>query len=96
MSVTVVLPQVLRADCDGAARADVPVDAASGVPLRDLLDELARRYPRVDRRLRDDQGRLRRYINVFVGADECRALAGLDTAVADGTEVRVLPSVAGG
>ncbi|GAA3731713.1 molybdopterin converting factor small subunit [Spinactinospora alkalitolerans] len=97
MNVTVFLPQVLRPDCGGAARVAIPLAAADGrMPLRDVLDELALRHPRLDQRLRDEQGRLRRYVNVFVDDDECRAVAGLDTPVADGTEIRVLPSVAGG
>ncbi|MUL40497.1 MoaD/ThiS family protein [Streptomonospora sp. PA3] len=78
-----------------------PAPAAAAAPdtrttLRTVLDELARRHPGLDRRIRDEQGRLRRYVNVFVDSDECRAMGGLDTPVADGAEVRVLPSVAGG
>ncbi|RCV50295.1 MoaD/ThiS family protein [Marinitenerispora sediminis] len=95
MDVTVILPGALRAESDGEARIAVPVDAG-GVPLRRVLDELARRHPRLDRRLRDERGRLRRYVNVYVGAEECRSLEGLETPVAAGTEVWVLPSVAGG
>ncbi|MDA8370472.1 MAG: MoaD/ThiS family protein [Nocardiopsaceae bacterium] len=96
MSVTVVIPQVLRADCDGQARVDLPLAAEGRVPLHSVLDELVLRHPRLAQRLRDERGRLRRYVNVFVDADECRSVAGLDTLVADGAEVRVLPSVAGG
>ncbi|MEY9214878.1 MoaD/ThiS family protein [Thermobifida halotolerans] len=96
MDVTVFLPQALRAESDGAARVTVSVDGDDEVPLRRVLDNLVARYPRLDRRLRDERGRLRRYVNVFVGDDECRALAGLDTPVPAGTEIRVLPSVAGG
>ncbi|GAA1783997.1 MoaD/ThiS family protein [Streptomonospora arabica] len=110
MGVTVVLPQVLQSDAGGASRVDIALGAAapagaaaptaappdSAPTLRAVLDELARRYPGLDRRIRDEQGRLRRYVNVFVDSDECRAVGGLDTPVADGTEVRVLPSVAGG
>ncbi|MBV2366375.1 MoaD/ThiS family protein [Streptomonospora nanhaiensis] len=108
MGVTVLLPQVLQADAGGAARIDIllgaPLDqavqppdgAAPAVTVRTVLDELARRHPGLDRRVRDERGRLRRYVNVFVDSDECRALQGLDTAVPDGAEVRILPSVAGG
>lgn len=96
MDVTVLLPQALRAESGGASRVTVPVDGDGGVPLRRVLDGLAARYPRLDRRLRDERGLLRRYVNVFVGDDECRALSGLDTPVPPGTEVHILPSVAGG
>ncbi|GAA3738295.1 MoaD/ThiS family protein [Salinactinospora qingdaonensis] len=96
MGVNVVLPQVLRNDSDGAAQVALALGEDGQVPLRRVLDELARRYPRLDRRLRDERGELRRYVNVFVGDDECRSRAGLETPVTDGAEVRVLPSVAGG
>ncbi|TDQ53100.1 MoaD/ThiS family protein [Actinorugispora endophytica] len=97
MTVTVFLPQVLRVESSGAARIDIPLGGADGTArLRDVLDELALRHPRLDRRLRDERGRLRRYVNVFVDDDECRAVSGLDTPVREGAEIRVLPSVAGG
>ncbi|TQN33392.1 molybdopterin synthase subunit MoaD [Haloactinospora alba] len=97
MGATVVLPQVLRSDCDGAPCVEVePPVPSGGATLRDVLDELTRLHPRVDRRIRDERGQLRRYVNVFVGDEECRGMAGLDTPVPDGEEVRVLPSVAGG
>lgn len=95
METTVLLPQALRNDADGDARVNVSFSGES-IPLRDVLDEVARAHPRLERRLRDETGALRRYVNVFVDADECRALQGLDTLVTDGMEVRVLPSVAGG
>ncbi|QBI54491.1 MoaD/ThiS family protein [Streptomonospora litoralis] len=90
---------------DASAPAGGPVPAAAPAAaaapdtratLRALLDELARRHPGLDRRIRDEQGRLRRYVNVFVDSDECRAVDGLDTPVPEGAEVRILPSVAGG
>lgn len=97
MGVLILLPQALRADSGGSARVELAFGAADGsVLLRDVLAELALRHPRLDRRLRDEQGALRRYVNVFVGDEECRAMAGLDTPVPDGAEIRVLPSVAGG
>ncbi|MFV2195113.1 MoaD/ThiS family protein [Nocardiopsis sp. LOL_012] len=94
MRVTVHLPGLLRADAGGAAH--VPLDVDDGTALRGVLDALAARHPGLDRRIRDEQGALRRYVNVFVGDDECRGLGGLDAEVPDGTDVRLLPSVAGG
>ncbi|MFD6097715.1 ubiquitin-like small modifier protein 1 [Nocardiopsis flavescens] len=94
MSVTVHLPGLLRADAGGAAH--LPVDVGPAAVLRDVLDRLVSEHPGLDRRIRDEQGRLRRYVNVFVDAEECRALDGLDTPVPAGSDIRVLPSVAGG
>ncbi|WP_017600796.1 ubiquitin-like small modifier protein 1 [Nocardiopsis lucentensis] len=94
MRVTVHLPGLLRADADGAAH--VPVEVDDGTGLRDVLNALTARHPGLDRRIRDERGALRRYVNVFVNGDECRGIGGLDAPVPDGADVRLLPSVAGG
>jgi molybdopterin synthase sulfur carrier subunit len=90
--VTVLVPGVLRAEVDGASRLTVRGDGT----LRSVFDELAEAWPRLERRLRDEQGRIRRYVNVYVDGSDCRLAGGLDTPVKDGAEVQVLPSVAGG
>ena len=92
MSVQVVVPSALRSEVDGAPR--VSVESAGN--LRAVLDEVERRWPRLGRRIRDEQGELRRFVNVYVNGEDCRPLAGQDTPVADGAEVQVIPSVAGG
>ena len=92
MSVTLLLPGALRGEVDGAARISV---AAAGT-LGAVLDEVARHWPRLERRIRDEQGRLRRYVNVYVDGTDCRLDRGADTEVADGAEIQVLPSIAGG
>jgi molybdopterin converting factor small subunit len=61
-----------------------------------LLDSLAGDYPVLARRLRDETGALRRYVNIYVNGDEVRRLQGLDTEVAAGQEVVIIQSVAGG
>lgn len=61
-----------------------------------MLDEVGRRWPRLERRIRDERGALRRYVNVYVDGEDCRSAAGLDTPVPQGAQVQVLPSVAGG
>ncbi|CAM3214054.1 ubiquitin-like small modifier protein 1 [Stackebrandtia soli] len=94
MSVTVYIPSALRVEADG--RSKVTIDAARAATLADVLDVLAELHPRLNRRVRDEQGRLRRYVNVFIDSDESRALSGTATPVRDGAEVRILPSVAGG
>jgi molybdopterin converting factor small subunit len=90
--VTVLVPAALRGDSAGASRLSV---AATGT-LRMVLDEVAARWPRLGRRIRDEQGQLRRYVNVYVDGEDCRRAGGLDMPVRSGAEVQVVPSVAGG
>lgn len=92
MTVQVVVPSALRSEVGGASR--VSVESAGN--LRAVLDEVEQRWPRLGRRIRDEQGELRRFVNVYVDGEDCRTLEGQDTPVADGAEVQVIPSVAGG
>ncbi|MFB9903263.1 MoaD/ThiS family protein [Allokutzneria oryzae] len=94
MRVTVLLPGVLRATADGAAKFELEMTAPA--TLGDVLDVVAGRYPLLDRRLRDEQRGLRRYVNFFVDGEECRRLAGTGTELNDGAEIHIIPSVAGG
>jgi molybdopterin synthase sulfur carrier subunit len=93
MSVEVVLPGVL-ADLTGGSR-HVEVDPGDGT-LADLLDTLGAVHPRLTRRIRDEAGELRRFVNVYVDGDDVRFAGGLGAPVRDGAVVQVLPSVAGG
>lgn len=89
---TLLVPGVLRGEVAGAATLDIE----AGGTLRAVLDEVAARWPRLERRVRDETGELRRYINVYVDGEDVRRLAGQDTPVAERAEVHILPSVAGG
>lgn len=64
--------------------------------MASLLDAVAAEYAVLGRRLRDETGALRRFVNVYVDGDEVRRLQGLDTEVQPGQEVLVIQSVAGG
>jgi molybdopterin converting factor small subunit len=92
--VTVRLPAALRQRADD--RSSVDVDLPEDATLADVLDVLAERYPGLERRLRDEGGRLRRYVNFYVDGEECRHLDGARTPLRDAVEVRIIPSVAGG
>lgn len=94
MDVTVRLPATLRERASDQATVDVTVPADA--TLADLLDVLARRHPGLERRLRDESGRLRRYVNFFVDGEECRHLGGETTPLRGVAEVHIIPSVAGG
>jgi molybdopterin synthase sulfur carrier subunit len=90
--ITLMVPGPLRTEVGGAARLSVE---ATGT-LRAVFEEVAERWPRLARRICDEQGELRRYVNVYIDGEECRAVSGLATPVQDGAEIQVLPSVAGG
>jgi len=88
------LPASLRARAGDQATVDVSV--RDDATLADVLDVLAERYPGLERRLRDESGQLRRYVNFYVDGEECRRLAGAATPLRDVAEVQIIPSVAGG
>ncbi len=92
MSVEVLLPGALAPLADGARR--VEVEKAGTVA--DVLDALADRFPLLGRRIRDETGAVRRFVNVYVDGDDVRFDGGVTAAVRDGAVVHVLPSVAGG
>ena len=87
-----LVPGVLRAEAGGDSRLEV----TGGGTLRQVLDEVARRWPRLERRIRDEAGELRRYVNVYVDGEDVRRLGGQDTPVPEGSQVQILPSIAGG
>jgi molybdopterin synthase sulfur carrier subunit len=91
MAVTVRIPTTLRTLTGG--QAEVSVD---GSTVGEVLKALDAAHPGFADRILDDEGGLRRFVNVFVADDDVRFLQGLDTPVPDGTEVAIIPAVAGG
>ncbi len=91
MPVTVRIPTQLRELSGGAAEV-----TAQGGTLVSVLEDLESQHPGFRERLFDDQGELRRFVNVFVADEDIRFLDGVDTDVADGTTVSIVPAVAGG
>ena len=94
MTVRVVLPGYL-ADLAGGQK-HLEVDVAAGGTLSAVLDGLVAGRPLLDRRIRDETGALRRFVNVYVDGEDVRFASGVRTPVEDGALVQVLPSVAGG
>ncbi len=92
--VTVLIPTLLRPLVDG--RADLLLAADSGTTVAELLDAIGGEYPVFNRRVRDERGALRRYVNIYVSGDDVRRRDGLKTPVAAGEEVMIVQSVAGG
>lgn len=90
--VVLLIPGALRGEVGGASRVEVASDGT----LRAVLDQVAARWPRLERRVRDEAGEIRRYVNVYVDGEDVRRLAGQDTPVPVGAQVQILPSIAGG
>lgn len=91
---TVVLPAALRQYSGGVSSLDL--DAAEAADLAGVLDALDAACPALARRIRDEQGQLRRFVNVYIDGEDARRVGGLDAPVPARAEVLVLPSVAGG
>jgi len=70
--------------------------AANGETLSAVLDDLDSNYAGIKGRIVDEQGDLRRFVNVYVGNDDVRFLENLETATPEGTQISVIPAVAGG
>jgi hypothetical protein len=94
MRLTIRLPGVLRPDADGRSAFSVDVDPPAA--LADFFDALKVSHPRLERRIRDERGDVRRYVNVFVDGQEHRQIGGLAAPLRDGGEIYILQSIAGG
>jgi sulfur-carrier protein len=91
MSVTVRLPSQLRILVGGAG--EVPVEAGT---VREAIVAVDLAYPGLGARVLNDDGSLRRFVNVFVADEDVRFLDGLDTVLVAGQTVSLVPAVAGG
>jgi molybdopterin synthase sulfur carrier subunit len=91
MAVLVKIPTQLRAAAGGEAEAEV-----DGTTVQEVLDRLYARHGELRERISDEDGALRRFVNVYLAGEDIRFLDGLQTPVADGAELTILPAVAGG
>ena len=91
MAVTVKLPAQLREAAGGAVSAQV-----DGGTVGEALQALYAQHGELRERIADGDGALRRFVNVYLKGEDIRFLEGLETPVADGDEVTILPAVAGG
>ncbi|HEX4902182.1 MAG TPA: ubiquitin-like small modifier protein 1 [Acidimicrobiales bacterium] len=91
MSVTVRIPTTLRPLAGGKSEV-----AVEGATVGDVLKNLDAEHPGFADRLLDEDGNLRKFVNVFVADDDVRFMDGLATPVPDGETVAIIPAVAGG
>jgi molybdopterin synthase sulfur carrier subunit len=91
MSVSVRIPTILRSYTGGESEVK-----ATGSTLRAVISDLDANYSGIAGRILDDQGKIRRFVNVYVGDEDVRFAQGLDTATPEGAQISVIPAVAGG
>ena len=91
MSVSVRIPTILRTYTGGDSEV-----SADGATLAEVLDDLDRSHAGIKGRILDESGALRRFVNVYVVNDDVRFLQHLETPTPDGTQISVIPAVAGG
>jgi molybdopterin converting factor small subunit len=90
-TITIHVTGQLREYCNGAAQ--LPISART---VRGALEELERSQSALYRNLCDETGKVRRHLNVFVNSDNVRDVDGLDTTLAPGDVLTILPAVSGG
>ncbi|GAA1531527.1 MoaD/ThiS family protein [Nocardioides humi] len=91
MAVSVRIPTILRTYTGGDSEV-----SATGATLAEILDDLDANYSGIKGRILDEDGKLRRFVNVYVNNDDVRFEQELATPTPDGAEVSVIPAVAGG
>ena len=91
MPVMVRIPTPLQRLTNGQGEV-----TCEGTTVSELLANLETRYPGIKERICDEQGKLRRFVNVFVNEEDIRFLKGDQTAVKDGDDVSIIPAIAGG
>lgn len=91
MTISIHIPAVLRSYCQGASQLSLSVPS-----VRAALEQIERTHPLLYKSICDETGAIRRHVNVFVNTSDVREREGLDTALAPGDVLTILPAVSGG
>ena len=91
MSVTIEIPTAFRRFTDGS-----PKFACSATTIAEALAQLTAQFPGLSRHVRDDQGQIRQFLNVYLNEEDIRFLGGESCALKEGDRVLLVPSIAGG
>jgi molybdopterin synthase sulfur carrier subunit len=91
MPVSVRVPTPLRKFTNGADQVD-----AQGKTVADLVNDMEKRFPGIKERICDEEGQVRRFVNIYVNGDDIRFLKNLDTTLKEGDELSIIPAIAGG
>ena len=91
MAITIEIPTAFRRFTEGAPRVD-----SGATTVGEALHELTTRFPALSRHVRDEQGQIRQFLNVYLNEEDIRFLGGEASALKDGDRVLLVPSIAGG
>ena len=91
MAISVKIPTPLRKLTDGVSTVNV-----EGHNIGKIISNLELEYPGISERLCDENGQLRAFVNIFVNGEDIRYLSGMESSIADGDEISIVPAVAGG
>lgn len=91
MSVAVRIPTILRTYTQDQSQVQ-----AEGGTLTEVLDSLETSFPGIKARVVDDNGALRRFVNIYVAEEDVRFAQGLETPTPEGAQISIIPAVAGG
>jgi molybdopterin synthase sulfur carrier subunit len=91
MAIKVVLPTAFTRHTDGRKQFD-----STATNLPGLIAEIEQTFPALGTQIKDDDGKLRRFINIYVNDEDIRFLGGETYSFQDGDEVMLIPSIAGG
>jgi molybdopterin synthase sulfur carrier subunit len=91
MAINVRIPTPLRKLTQNRDTVEV-----TGATVSAVVDDLERQFPGLKERLCDQQGELRRFVNIYLNDEDIRFAQGRQTAVKDGDELAIIPAIAGG
>jgi molybdopterin synthase sulfur carrier subunit len=89
--ITVRIPTPLRPMTGGKNEVEI-----AGNTVAEIIDNLGSAHPGIKERLYDEEGEVRRFINIYVNEEDIRFLTGKDTPLKDGDQVSIIPAIAGG
>ncbi|HKF39834.1 MAG TPA: MoaD/ThiS family protein [Candidatus Acidoferrum sp.] len=91
MAVTIEIPTAFRRFTDGAPKVD-----SGATTVAEALNELVTKFPALSRHVRDEQGQIRQFLNVYLNEEDIRFLSGEASTLKDGDKLLLVPSIAGG
>jgi molybdopterin converting factor small subunit len=91
MAVTIEIPTAFRRFTDGEPRV-----SSGATTVSEALNELTTKFPALSRHVRDEQGQIRQFLNVYLNDEDIRFLGGEGSALKDGDKLLLVPSIAGG